>query len=71
MIKKSFLFHAAYTENTMWTVECAVGLIVYPIALQVTVTVNPVVMKSHYSEIGRLQLTHVVLTHVIQFILQW
>jgi len=24
----SFLFHAAYARNTVWTLECAVGLIV-------------------------------------------
>jgi len=33
---KSFLFHAAYTGNTVWTLECAIGLIVGG-ALQVTV----------------------------------
>jgi len=26
---KSFLFHAAYTGNTVWTLECAIGLIVF------------------------------------------
>ena len=33
---KSFLFHTAYTGNTMWTLKCAIGLIVGG-ALQVTV----------------------------------
>jgi len=33
---KSFLFHAAYTGNTVWTLECTIGLIVGG-ALQVTV----------------------------------
>jgi len=33
---KSFLFEAAYTGNTVWTLECAIGLIVGG-ALQVTV----------------------------------
>ena len=33
---KSFLFHAAYTENTVWTLECAISLIIGG-ALQVTV----------------------------------
>ena len=33
---KSFLFHAAYTGNTMWTQECAIDLLVGG-ALQVTV----------------------------------
>ena len=33
---KSFLFHAAYNGNTVWTLECAIGLIVGG-ALQVTV----------------------------------
>ena len=33
---KSFLFHAAYTGNTLWTLECAIGLIVGD-TLQVTV----------------------------------
>ena len=34
---KSFLFHADYIGNTVWTLECAIGLIVAG-ALQVTVT---------------------------------
>jgi len=33
---KSFPFHAAYTGNTVWTLECAIGLLVGG-ALQVTV----------------------------------
>ena len=33
---KSFMFHAAYTGNTTWTLECTIGLIVAG-ALQVTV----------------------------------
>jgi len=33
---KSFLFHAAYSGNTVWTLECAIGLTVGG-ALQVTV----------------------------------
>jgi len=37
---KSFLFHAAYTGNTVLTLECANGLIAGG-ALQVTVVVTP------------------------------
>ena len=33
---KSFLFHATYTGNTVWTLECAIGLLVGG-ALQVSV----------------------------------
>ena len=42
---KSFLFHAAYTENTVWTLECAVGLIVGG-ALQVTVVTVTVILNT-------------------------
>jgi len=44
---KSFLFHAAYTGNTVWTLECAISLIVGG-ALQVTVvtvTVDPLLVS--------------------------
>jgi len=37
-ILKSFLFHAAYTLNTVWTLKCAIGLIVGG-TLQVTVVI--------------------------------
>jgi len=39
---KSFLFHATYTENTLWALECAIGLIVggAPQVTVVTVTVT-------------------------------
>jgi len=42
---KSFMFHAVYTGNTMWTLECAIGLIVGG-ALQVIVTVAVTVHTS-------------------------
>jgi len=37
---KSFLFHAAYTENTELTMECAIGLIVGGALLVPVVTVT-------------------------------
>ena len=37
---KCFLFHAAYTWNTMWTLECTVGLIVGGALQVVVVTVT-------------------------------
>jgi len=52
---KSFLFHAAYTGNTVWTLECAIGLIVRD-ALQVTVVTVAVNMLSEAD--GKLSLQH-------------
>jgi len=43
---KSFLFHAAYTRNTVWTLECAIGLLVGGALLQVTVVTVTVTCRA-------------------------